>query len=75
MPTAILEKVFPLWSETAPTVECPACETAMNVTVETCPNCNADVTVECRACGNTIETETEACPVCGDTEYETFLLE
>ena len=75
MPTTILEKVLPLWSGTAPTVECPSCDMAMNVAVETCPNCDVDVAIECRDCGNTVETETETCPVCECSEYETFLLE
>ncbi len=71
----ILKKVLLPWSEASPTVECPSCSTAINVAVETCPNCSSDVAIECRACGNTIETKTKTCPVCRGTEYETFLLE
>ncbi|WP_394327124.1 double zinc ribbon domain-containing protein [Halopenitus persicus] len=67
--------MLPFWSRKSPSVECPSCDTTINVALETCPYCRSAVAIECRRCGNTIETETNTCPDCGGTEYETFLFE
>lgn len=70
-----LNKILPSWPGSPPTVQCPACETAIRITTGACPACGAKIAIECRDCGNTIETETEACPDCGCSDYVTFLIE
>jgi len=46
--------------------QCPHCQTNLDLAVNYCPNCGAQIKEKCTNCGNMRFKGLPACPVCGD---------